>query len=105
MKPNVRLRECTYVHCSGCGAVRGQTSSCVLVYVVLCLGRCGVPRSEGQTPPDPEGWISAVAAPNTLADLLGVRAEEIVDCSSSSLRIPWIASGVGCQPRMRVSCL
>ena len=26
LKPNVRLRECGIVHCSGCGAVRGQTS-------------------------------------------------------------------------------
>ena len=34
----------------------------------------------------------------TLADLQGARAGEIPDCSSYSLRIPWIATAVGCQP-------
>ena len=103
MKPNVRLHECTHVHCTGCGAVRGQTSLLVSwCTCFLCLGRCGVPRSEGLVPPDPKGWTTAAAAPDTLADHLGVRAEAIQDTlfALRGSRLQWVV-----RPRTRVSCL
>ena len=102
MKLNVRLRECEYVHCSGCGAVRCTVvTSCVQCLWFWCLGRCEVSRSEGQAPPDPKGWTCAAAAPDTLADLLGARAERVPDCSSYLSRIPGSAkdSGSSIHPR------
>ena len=73
--------------------MRGASvSSCVLCVVVLWLGRCGGSHAEGRLPPNPKGWISAVAAPATWTDLLGARAERVPDCSSYLSRIPWSAA-------------
>ena len=53
---------------------------------------------KGSTPPTPEGQQPASRhTRHLLPDLQGARAEEIPDCSSYSLRIPWIATAVGCQ--------
>ena len=46
MKLNVRLRECEYVHCSGCGAVRAQSS--LPVSSVHGFGVWGAARSHDQ---------------------------------------------------------
>ena len=83
--------------CSACTVV----TSCVQSTRFLCLGRCEVSRSEGQTPPDPKGWTSAAAAPDTLADLLGTRAEGLawiataVDCQATHERLPASESQLG----------
>ena len=45
-KLNVRLRECEYVHCSGCGAVRAQSS--LPVSSVHGFGVWGAARSHDQ---------------------------------------------------------
>ena len=53
-------------------------------------------------PPSPKGVIPPrVAAPDTLPDLLGARAERVPDCSSYLSRIPWSAtdSGLSIHPR------
>ena len=83
--------------CSACTVI----TSCVQCSWFLCLGRCEVSRSEGQTRPDSEGWTCAAAAPDTLADLLGARAERVPDCSSYLSRIPGSAtdSGSSIHPR------
>ena len=107
-----RVAQCVPVPCvlvcesgnstCGCVSVSMRTAHDVVQCVhsrlsslcgFLCLGRCEVSRSEGQKPPDPKGWT----APDTLDDIQGARAEEIPDCSSCSLRIPWIATAVVCQ--------
>ena len=46
MKLNVRLRECEYVHCSGCGAVHAQSS--LPVSSVCGFGVWGAARSHDQ---------------------------------------------------------
>ena len=86
--------------CSACTVVTSRVQ-CLWFW---CLGRCEVSRSEGQTPPDPKGWTCAAAAPDTLADLLGARAERVPDCSSYLSRIPGSAtdSGSSIHPRNSV---
>ena len=83
--------------CSACTVITSRVQ-CLRFW---CLGRCEVSRSEGQTPPDPKGWTCAAAAPDTLADLLGARAERVPDCSSYLSRIPGGAtdSGSSIHPR------
>ena len=73
--------------CSACTVITSRVQ-CLWFW---CLGRCEVSRSEGQTPPDPD----------TLADLLGARAERVPDCSSYLSRIPGGAtdSGSSIHPR------
>ena len=62
------------------------------VVVVLWLGRCGgLTRKVGNLP-TLRGGPHAVAAPATLTDLLGARAERVPDCSSYLSRIPWSAA-------------
>ena len=77
--------------CSACTVITSRVQ-CLWFW---CLGRCEVSRSEGQTPPDPKGWTCAAAAPDTLADLLGARAERVPDCSSYLSRIPGGATDSG----------
>ena len=68
--------------CTGYGAVRAQPSAVVSVWGA----------AQGNALPAPRGDAQRVATPVTLADIQGARAEEIPDCSSHSLRIPWIAT-------------
>ena len=74
-----------------------SVSSCVC-FVAGALRRI---HAEALLPPDPKGWISAVAAPATWTDLLGARAERVPDCSSYLSRIPGSAtdSGLSIHPR------
>ena len=74
-----------------------SVSSCVC----LVAGALRRIHAEALLPPDPKGWISAVATPATLSDLLGARAEGVPDYSSHLLRIPWSAkdSGLSIHPR------
>ena len=74
-----------------------SVSSCVC-FVAGALRRI---HAEALLPPDPKGWISAVAAPATWTDLLGARAERVPDCSSHLSRIPGSAtdSGSSIHPR------
>ena len=74
-----------------------SVSSCVC-FVAGALRRI---HAEALLPPDPKGWISAVAAPATWTDLLGARAERVPDCSSYLSRIPGGAtdSGSSIHPR------
>ena len=90
----MRLHMCQVYVCTAQDMVLcvGQASLRVSCCVVLWLGRCGVPRSEGQVPPDSKEWTSAVAAPATWTDLLGARAERVPDCSSYLSRIPGSAT-------------
>ena len=97
----------SYLLLTPCGCTRAR-STCVLHRdVVLCVGQASLPvwccgffvagalrriHAEALLPPDPKGWISAVAAPATWTDLLGARAERVPDCSSYLSRIPWFAA-------------
>ena len=74
-----------------------SVSSCVC-FVAGALRRI---HAEALLPPDPKGWISAVAAPATWTTLLSARAERVPDCSSYLSRIPGSAtdSGSSIHPR------
>ena len=90
------------VYCTGCGAVRESSHTfCVLLCVCFVAGALRRIHAEALLPPDPQGWISAVAAPATWTDLLGARAERVPDCSSYLSRIPGSAtdSGLSIHPR------
>ena len=82
------------VYCTGCGAVRESSHT-------FCVRALRGIHAEALLPPDPKGWISAVAAPATWTDLLGARAERVPDCSSYLSRIPGSAtdSGSSVHPR------
>ena len=106
LKPNVRLRESGIAPCSGCGAVRGQTS----LPVSYCAWFCGWGAAESHTRkvihlPTLRGVSPQSPHQPRFADLLGARAEEILDTLSYSLRIPWIVTAVVVNPHTRVSRL
>ena len=108
MNHSERLRECTSMYCTGYGAVYQTAVNCVsqLSCGFVSGALRWVLRGKAQRLPTLRGSIQRVATPDTFgADLLGARAEEIPDCSSYSLRILWIATAVGCQSTLRVSCL
>ena len=83
------------VYCTGCGAVRAQSSLPVSSEQGFCVW--GAARSHAQKVkrlPTLRGGPHAAAAPDTLADLLGTRAERVPDCSSYLSRITWIPRGL-----------
>ena len=98
MNHHVRLRECTYallrMWCSASTPV-----FCVSGCVWFCVWGAALGAARfGSTPPTPKGRHPASRHTRPLlADPQGARAEEVPDCSSYPLRIPWIASAVGCQ--------
>ena len=82
--------------------MRAQSS--LPVSSVHGFGVWGAARSHDQKVkrlPTLRGWTCAAAAPDTLADLLGARAERVPDCSSYLSRIPGGAtdSGSSIHPR------
>ena len=100
----MRLHMCQVYVCTAQDMVLcvGQASLRVSCCVVLWLGRCGGLTTEGQQRlPTLRGGPRAVAAPATLTDLLGARAERVPDCSSYLSRIPGSAtdSGSSIHPR------
>ena len=75
-----------------------DVSSCVLVY--------GSHTQKGQAPPDPKGWTYAAGTPDTLADLLGARAEKVPSTSTLPFSHSLDSDGNGCvKPCTRVSRL
>ena len=97
----MRLRECEYVHCSGCGAVRAQSS--LPVSSVHGFGVWGAARSHDQKVKrlptlrgGPAQRPHQIHLPTSWA-----RAERVPDCSSHLSRIPGGAtdSGSSIHPR------
>ena len=70
-----------------------SVSSCVC-FVAGALRRI---HAEALLPPDPKGWISAVATPATLSDLLGAPCRESPGLSILSLAFLGVQLTVGCQ--------
>ena len=101
MNHHVRLRQRATVFtcdCTRCGAVRAQPSAVVskLCVVFVTGAALGAARKRQRLPP-PRGDIQRAATPDTFCRPPRPHAEEVPDCSSYPLRIPWIASAVGCQ--------
>ena len=103
MRHIVRLHLCTVYVCTAQDVVQcvSQATSTVSSCVSFVAGALRGIHAEALLPPDPKGWISAVAAPATWTTLLSARAERVPDCSSYLSRIPGSAtdSGSSIHPR------
>ena len=102
----MRLHLCTVYVCTAQDVVQcvSQATSTVSSCVSFVAGALRGIHAEALLPPDPKGWISAVAAPATWTTLLSARAERVPDCSSYLSRIPGSAtdSGSSIHPRNSV---
>ena len=102
----MRLHMCQVYVCTAQDVVLcvGQASLRVSCCVVLWPGHCGGLTRKVSCLPSLRGGPHAVAAPATLTDLLGARAERVPDCSSYLSRIPGSAtdSGSSIHPRNSV---
>ena len=95
----LRCTVCLHrIWCSAWSTVCCRVHLCV-VFVPGALR--WVTHGRSQRLPALRGDTQRVAAPDTLADLLGARAERVPDCSSYLSRIPWSAtdSGLSIHPR------
>ena len=95
----LRCTVCLHrIWCSAWSTVCCRVHLCV-VFVPGALR--WVTHGRSQRLPAVRGDTQRVAAPDTLADLLGARAERVPDCSSYLSRIPWSAadSGLSIHPR------
>ena len=91
-----RVYVCTAQDVVQC--VKHPSSVCPSCVLFVSGALRWVPRGKAQRLPPLRGDIQRNATPDRfLADPLGARAEEVPDCSSYPLRIPWIATAVGCQ--------
>ena len=102
----MRLHMCQVYVCTAQDMVLcvGQASLRVSCCIVLWLGRCGgLTRKDGSLP-TLRGGPHAATAPDTLADLLGARAERVPDSSSYLSRIPRSATDSGSSIHPRNSC-